>query len=416
MRTKILGPLVAPLLLLTGCGDESVTAPRTAAQEVLEAKQQASSHDLIALDGRWTQTTGINDAGTVVGRKLVGREVVDERSEGEEWEAALWEGGVATTLGIPRSTFVGINNSGTGLVLEKTEDYGALHGYLYRDGGVVRITGEHLGDWAIGEGFLTGSLDDDRMLPMDINDAGLVIARGAALRDGQTWYYAFAWQEASAITYIRGGAPIDVNNHGRIVGYAAETYHPVVWTTGSYDEPQIVPGLRDHFPGYEIELLAVNDSEQILGIACKRDDYYFSDEGEPTDERVRLCNTRIPMTYDRRGFVLDGGAVVELSMPRRSELYVLKGFNDSASVVGTVRKREGSDTNYVPVLWTVSAGVAAVQELPRGEYTHALAIAINGLGEVAGHANPWEALLWTPAPDKDDGGDGECTHPKGKCS
>jgi hypothetical protein len=74
----------------------------------------------------------------------------------------------------------------------------------------------------------------------------------------------------------------------------------------------------------------------------------------------------------------------------------------------------------VPLLWTVSATTATVQELPRGEHTHAVAVALNELNEVAGHANPWEALLWTPADDGggeegDDGGD--CNpHPRtGEC-
>jgi hypothetical protein len=79
------------------------------------------------------------------------------------------------------------------------------------------------------------------------------------------------------------------------------------------------------------------------------------------------------MTSDRRGFVLDGGPVVELPLPRRSELYYLKDLNDSGRVVGTVRKIEGPDANCVPLLWTVNATGATVQELPRGGHTHAVA-------------------------------------------
>lgn len=391
MRSKILGLLFAPLLLLTGCGDETVTAPQAAPEEVLSAKQEASSYDVVALDGRWTQTTGVNDVGTVVGRKFV--------DGTDEWQAALWAGGVATILGIPRSTFLAINNQGVTLGLEKNEAYAALNGFVYRDGEVVSISGEHLGDWAISDGeFLTGSLDDDRVLPVDINDSGLVSARAAALRNGQEWYYAFVWQEGSAIVYIRGGQPAGMNNHGEIVGYGTDTFDPVVWTEGSYDEPQIVPGPQDHFPGHEIELKSINDSGQILGMACKRDD------------GGRLC---AGAAYEHRGFVLVGGTVVDLPLPRNAvELHRLKAHNESGLVVGTVRKREGSNTNYVPVVWTVSAADASVQELPRGEHTHALANAINGLDQVAGHGNPWEALLWTPATNDDSG---DCTHPSGKC-
>lgn len=417
MRSKILGLLFAPLLLLTGCGDETVTAPQTAPQDALQAQQEAVGYDLLALDGLWTQTTGINDAGTVVGRKLVGREVVDEKSEGEEWEAALWIDGVVTTLGIPRSTFVGITSQAVGLGLEKDAEYTPRRGFLYRSGSTTPISGDHLGTWAIGDGvYLTGSLDDDHIWPMDINESETVIARGRAVRDGERWYYAFSWQEGSAITYIRGGQPVGMNNHGQVVGYATETYDPVVWAAGSYHAPQVVAGLREHFPGYEIELFAINDSGQILGIACNRDDYYYDDDGNPT-ERVRLCSSGIPMTTDRRGFVFDGGTVVELPLPRQSNLHYLQDLNGSGVVVGTVRKKEGSNTNYVPLLWTVGATGATVQELPRGGHTHAIAVALNELNQVAGHANPWEALLWKPAANEGGDNGGDCNpHPRtGEC-
>jgi uncharacterized membrane protein len=421
MHTKKLYLLMAPLILLTACGEETVTSPQAAPPDVLQAKQEASSYDVIALDGRWTQTTGINDAGIVVGRKLVGREFVDVRSEDEEWQAALWIDGVATTLGISHSTFVGITNQGVGLGLEKDEEYTPRQGFLYRGGLVTPITGVHPGTWPIGDAqYLTGSLDDDYIWPKDINESETVIARGRAIVDGVRWYYAFSWQEGSGITYIEGGLPVGMNNHGQIVGYATDTYDPVVWAAGSYHEPQVLTGLRDHFPGYEIELFAINDSGQILGIACNRDDYYYDDQGNPA-ERVRLCSYGIPVTTDRRGFVLDGGTVVELPLPRHSDLWFLQDLNGGGRVVGTVYKREGSETNYVPLLWTVNTTGATVQELPRGGHTHAVAVALNELNEVAGHANPWEALLWKPAANGggDDGGDdgGDCKpHPKtGQC-
>jgi hypothetical protein len=417
MRTKTPHLLLAPLILLTACGEETVTSPQTAPPDILQAKQETGSYEVIALDGLWTQTTGINVDGIVVGRKLVGREVVNVRSEDEEWEAALWIEGVATTLGISRSTFVGITTGGVGLGLEKDENYVARRGFLYRAGTVVPMTGEHLGTWAIGdEDYLTGSLDDDYVWPGDINDSETVIARGRAVRDGVRWYYAFSWQEGSGITYIRGGQPAGMNNHGQVVGYATGTYDPVVWAAGSYDEPQIVAGLRDHFPGYEIELFAINDSGQIMGIACNRDDYHLDEDGKLTTERIRLCSSGIPRTTDRRGFVLDGGTVVELPLPRQSNLYYLQDLNGSGLVVGTVRKKEGPDTNYVPLLWTVSATGATVQELPRGGHTHAVAVALNELNEVAGHANPWEALLWKPAADGGDNDDDCNPHPRtGNC-
>lgn len=46
---------------------------------------------------------------------------------------------------------------------------------------------------------------------------------------------------------------------------------------------------------------------------------------------------------DRRGFVLDGGGVVELPLPRHAvEVNSLGGLDQTGRVVGTVRKRKGA--------------------------------------------------------------------------
>lgn len=406
MRTTTPGLLLAPLILLTACGDESVTAPPAAPQDALHAEQEAVSYVLLALDELWTQTTGLDDAGSVVGRKLVGREVVDERSDGEEWRAALWTDGLATLLDVPRSSFGGINNDNMafGWQTDSASSSFAVHrrGFIYRDAEVIPMDGHHLDEYGeFGETYFTGSLDDDRVQPWDANDHGVVIARALFQRDDGMWRrYAFAWQEGSAITYIRGGQPTAINDHGEVVGFAWFGADPVIWLEGAYDEPQVLQGLVDHFPDHQIELRDINDRGQILGIACKRD-----------DDRS-LCSGA---AYDRRGFVLDGATVVDLPLPRHStELSTLAALNENGRVAGTVRKREGPNTNYVPALWTLTGSGASVQELPRGDHTHAHATAINGLDQVAGHANPWEALLWSPADNDGDNG-GDCTHPKGKC-
>lgn len=406
MRMKILGLLFAPLLLLTGCGDETVTAPQVALDEVVSANQAVSGYDLLALDGPGTQTTGVNDAGTVVGRKLVGHEVVNERSEGEEWEAALWTGGGVTLVGGPRSSFGGINNEGAGFGWESDSASSnfAIHrrGFIYRNAEVVPISGEHLDEYGeFGETFFTGSLDRDRVQPWDMNDHGVVVARALFQREDEKWRrYALVWQEGSAITYLRGGQPTAINNHGDIIGFGWFSVGPVLWVKGSYDEPRVIEALQHHFPDHQIELRSINDSGQILGIACKRNDDRSQCDGA---------------AYDRRGFVLNDGTVVDLPLPRHAvDLFSLGALNENGRVAGTIRKREGPDTNYVPAVWTVNTTGASFQELPRNGHRHALATAINNLDQVAGHLNPWEALLWTPAAD--DGGDeGECTHPKGKC-
>jgi uncharacterized membrane protein len=404
MRTGIPILLIGLSAMLTGCSDDLLTAPPEARYNHSPGHgggdQEAGSHTLLTLDTRWSQATGINDAGIVVGRKAAA----------DVWFAALWQDGVATTLPMARSSLAGINNHGVAIGWEADDastSY-AIHrrGFIYRNAEVVPISGEHLDEYGeFGEVFFTGSLDADRLQPWDINDHGVVIARALfPMPNGWSRRYALAWQEGSAITYIKGGQPTAINNHGQVVGFAWFTDDPVVWEAASYDEPRVVAGLRDHFPGYEIELKSIDDSGRILGIACRQ------------ASGRRLCGGG---ATDLVGFVMTGGTVVELPLPRHAvSLERVGGLDPSGGVVvGTVRKREGGNTTDVPVRWTVTAAGATVQELPRGGYTHASAIAVNRHGQIAGHANPWEALLWTPASGGDDGGgdDGACTHPKGKC-
>jgi hypothetical protein len=387
MRTRILALLVLPMLLQgTACADRLLTPSEEVVFSTADgAEKEAISYSLLMLDTRWTQATGINDAATVVGRKYNAADSV--------WEAALWDGSFAMTLDIPRSSFAGINTHGVAIGWQADQTSWNIHrrGFIHRSGQVIPVAGEHL---EVSDGFdefvFEGSLDDDRVQPWDINHDGVVIARALHPyeKDGETWWrrYAFAWQEGTGITsYIAGGQPTAINNHGQVVGWGWYTMDPVLWEAGSYEAPQVVRGLRDHFPGHEIELKSINDKGQIMGLACKQ------------DYDRRLCAGG---AYDRRGFVLDGGTVVELSLPRNTfELSSLDGFNGSGQVVGTIRKREKGDNNNVPVLWTVTVSGTVVQELPRDGYTHAHAIAINDHGQVAGHANPWEAALWNPTGD-----------------
>jgi hypothetical protein len=74
MRFRIPILLLGLSALLPGCRDDQLTAP----QEVRYnhspghgggGDQEAGSYALLTLDTRWSQTTGINDAGTIVGRK-----------------------------------------------------------------------------------------------------------------------------------------------------------------------------------------------------------------------------------------------------------------------------------------------------------------------------------------------------------
>lgn len=80
------------------------------------------------------------------------------------------------------TSLAGINDQGVAIGWESdglSTTY-AIHrrGFIYRDAGIVAIGGEHLDEYGeFGEVFFTGSLDDDRVQPWNINDRGTVIAR-----------------------------------------------------------------------------------------------------------------------------------------------------------------------------------------------------------------------------------------------
>jgi uncharacterized membrane protein len=397
---KRLALLVLPLLFLTACQD--MPEPLAPSDMQLNHKPghgggdtQAGAYTLTQLDGRFTQILGLNDDGLAVGRISAGGD--------DPWRAKLWHEGTTAELDIPRSRFAGVNDSGTviGSVGDESSGHFAVdrRGFLYRDGEMTAITGEHLGvaHDMVPELQLEGSLEDDRVQPWDINDHGRVIARALMRYEVEVdtgtvvrWIrYAFAWEEGEPITYIDGGQPTAVNNHGTVIGFVWHTADPAIWDNGSYGSPRVLTGLRDHFAGLWIELTDINDAGQILGVACLNQVRSFCGNGG----------------YERRGFVYAGGVVTELPLPNRSDLTQVRRLNAAGQAVGTVRKVEGSNRNFVPTVWSPSSAGFRLEELPRGGHTHAEASAINDLGQVAGHANPWEALLWTRDEGKGDDGD-----------
>lgn len=394
MRFRTLTFAVLPLLLMIfACRDQLVTAPDEGVAHHPEEQtdgQEGLSFALTPLHVGDAQVTGLNDQGLVVGRLHHGG------PDGAEagGRAALWDAvGSPTALDLPRSSFAAVNNHGLAVGWQADDESArfSLHrsAFVYRDGAVVPITGEHLDqDDEFGDVFLTGSLDHDRIQPWDVNDHGLVIARGLFEHDGQHRRYAFAWEEGRPIAYIQGGQPTALNNQGQIVGFAWFTLDPVVWEPGAYDEPRVMAGVTERFSDYDVELTAINDQGQILGVACRR-----YDGGE-------LCGDA---GTERRGFVVDGGQVVELPLPTSpAELERLDGLNEDGRVVGTVLIREGAETLRVPVLWTLLPDGVAVQELPRGPRGEAAAVAINNQNVVVGQARDGLSPLWTPDIPLDD--------------
>jgi hypothetical protein len=367
--------------------------------------RKVEPYTVAQLDGLFTQILGLNDAGMAVGRISAG--------DSDPWRAKLWHDGETLELDLPRSRFAGVNASGTVIGSEgddRSSYFGVdRRGFLYVDGALIAIEGEHLdvSHDMLPEVRLAGSLEDDRVQPWDINDEGRVVARALTPDEVETdtgtivrWVrYAFAWEQGGPITYIEGGQPTAMNNHGTVIGFAWGAVDPVVWENGGYGSPQVLTGIRDYFAGLWIELTDINDAGQILGVACRNDIRAFCGNGG----------------YERRGFVYSDGVVTELPLPNRSDLFHVRRLNAAGQAVGTVRKQEGGNRNFVPVVWSPTSAGFGLDELPRGGHTHAEASAINDLGQIAGHANPWAALLWTREAgnggDDDPPGEGDDCNP-----
>jgi uncharacterized membrane protein len=383
------------ILILAACQDlpapTAVERPDPAFHGIVSSS--AVSYSAIQLDSMSSRTAGINDHGVVVGSH---RAVL----MGAVMRPLLWlpDGGRIMLEDFDEdASFAAISNSGTAIGWESDDrsSYFNTHrrGFLYADGEIVMVDGEHLGvDDEVGEFVYEGPLADDRVQPRDINDHGVVIARALfqyERPDGsKPWRrYAFAWQQGQPITYIFGGQPTAINNHGVVIGFGWGAV-PVLWRPGSYDEPEVLTVLRSHFSGYEIELKDINDAGQIVGIACRRND------------GRGLCDYLPENTTDRRGFVFDGGRVVELLTPHRTEFQNAYALNDQGQIAGEVRVRQGNRWIPEPVIWTLSGATVDYEQLPApfSDFYHGSRVtSINSAAVAAGNSYPSShsrAFVW----------------------
>jgi hypothetical protein len=395
---KLALSLGSAILIVAACQDVTAPAAVEPPDPVLSGMVSSSavSYSTTQLDSMDSRAAGITDAGVVAGsfRPMFLEGVL---------RPVLWlpEGGRIMLEDFEQdASFAAINNHGTALgwVSDDRSSYFNTHrrGFLYADGQVVMVDGEHLGvTHESGEFAFEGPLTDDRVQPWDINDDGVVIARALFRVERPdhsiVWFrYAFAWQQGQPITYISGGQPTAINNHGVVIGFGWGEAGPIVWRPGSYDEPEVLTVLRNHFSGYVIELKDINDAGQIVGIACRRND------------GRGLCDYLPQNTTDRRGFVLDGGRVVELLAPGKIEFQNAHALSDQGQIAGEVHVRQGNRRIPEPVVWTLSGATAHYQQLPApfSDFYHGSRVtAINNVAVAAGNSYPSassRAFVWRP--------------------
>lgn len=169
----------------------------------------------------WAIARDVNDHSQVVGTGDAG--------------PFLWDRGVMTALFKPGSAIfsaAAINNSGQVVGSYIPPGGNAGHGYLWQRG---RLT------------------DLGEIEPVDINDRGEILARGAGGAACIWWH--------GRVTYLGFATPVAINNLGWVTGGTVEpdtTFRAVLWRSGRITQLGTLGGTND-------EPNAINDRGQVLG-------------------------------------------------------------------------------------------------------------------------------------------------------
>ena len=182
--------------------------------------------DLGTLGGSYSITTGINDAGQVVG--------YSETAGDAALHASIWNGGVPTdlgTLGETNSRAYGINNSGQVVGSSCNSCTVAIQAALWN-------------------GTTPTALSGVNSIATGINDSGQAV--GGVGSSGVIWNGATPTVLTSGI----GGSAIAINNVGQIVGIS--NFQATIWNGTT---PTSLGGLG----GYLSIATAINNAGQVVG-------------------------------------------------------------------------------------------------------------------------------------------------------
>ena len=261
--------------------------------------------DLGTLGGDRTWARGINDAGQVVGS--------GDSQSSDRHHAFLWEDGEMTDLGLVENGLdswgTAVNNSGVVVGGGSTTQAGTINKvFLYDEDNGLRVmeggfgqfdtryasainsSGQVCGSWG-DNGYIW---DNGQMVIIEpisgqracivsgMNDEGDVVGR---FENGR---YGYVYNEDDGVVILsdlfgpNGGhsTPVDINNHGHIVGHASgdpQGQRPVLWVDGVIQDIGTLEG-SDGWAN------AINDKDQIVGYAYLAPSSYYQatlwEEGE----------------------------------------------------------------------------------------------------------------------------------------
>jgi probable HAF family extracellular repeat protein len=201
--------------------------------------QDGTMTDLGNLGGGLALPYGINDRGQVVGYSY---------TTGFETRAFLWQHGAMTDLGTLGGTFSeasGINNRGQVVGDASTSGDSADHAFLWQDGTMADL----------------GTLGGTYSAAQAINNRGQVV--GYASTAGDTEAHAFLWQNGTMTDLgTLGGSPASsasgINDRGQVVGQSYP--HAFLWQHGTMTDLGTLGGTAS-------VAIAINASGTVLGDA-----------------------------------------------------------------------------------------------------------------------------------------------------
>jgi probable HAF family extracellular repeat protein len=210
--------------------------------------------DLGTLGGTWSEATGINDSGQIVGRSWT--------TTYGEWNSFLYSNGKMT--GFPGGQDIVINNSGQiGLGRD-----------INNNGQIVGSSGNHAASWSYGSPEAVtdlGTLGGAYSSAYGINDSGLIVG-GSQTASGQ--YYAFSYlngtmTQLETLPGATSSIATGVNNSGQIVGWSliplnehTSRYHSFLYSNGTVTDLGSLTGAIHLGLTYAT---GINDSGQVCG-------------------------------------------------------------------------------------------------------------------------------------------------------
>jgi hypothetical protein len=399
MRARTGPLLLAPLILLTGCGENTATAPQTSPQDALFAEIAGGtiSYAAVVLDGGNGNAIAINDAGIAVG---MARERGEERYPALRW--VVTSGGVTGPEKLPflappfdnasSHQPQAVNNSG--VIVGYLQDRNRYAAFVYSD----EIGMQPL-PWFVGNTY--------EFWASDINDQGIVVG-----------WIEFAVRDAEGTIIER-------------------RKRAAVWPNPE-DKPKVLPPLEGHDA---TSAVSINVDGLVLGSSWVIGDPSVGVAWVVDEDGVLLEGPHELAAGFRAHALNNGGDMVgsvewcRAAFVRGSHVEVLPSLapddtctwaSDLTDVAadGTVKIVGHTGGGTRAALWTLNSDGQAIGAMDLGipqKTQGAYARGVNSQGWIVGAARTKNSgdvpALWMPHSGGGDDGGGDCNpHPRtGKC-